>query len=545
MVLKRLLTVVSFGFIIFSTHAQEVQNDLPGSTSKLPETQVSPQPEKDYWTNLIQIAFQNDPKITELKSQYNSVLINKLQHDYSYIPTLNFTFQETLTKTSLASVNVLNSTASDQSLGLLLTPYLALSLNQKLPLNGQLSLSTEYAFNYSVEKDVYLQSPSITLSFSQVVSKGQWGMNKDPEGALINEQLNYYTLVYEKQMTEELLNILLLLENLDIISSEADYYSALVSQYESELKTAQEKKARGLSSDLETFYAEHEYLENLSHLHELVNEKQRVTSEVLLLLPDFDFTLFAEKKDELSEKITAVFDNLKNKSQALSGENQEEYSEDTLITYYENLIKNNTDSLLYKSMLDQYKYDFINTENRYAPAFYVSSSFGPNQNLNVYFSDFSKSFRVFTEHPYPVNLSLSIGFTKNFEFPKARLLRKEIYDLNMKVISEQIETSLSRQKNEFYILWNQIKNESDYIAKLEKEIPKENEFRVQRKKLLEQHLITEEEYLKTETKYYLIIKEYTTSFWKLVENKIKIINMCSNESVLINQFSDKPVVSNK
>ena len=168
MVLKRLLTVVSFGFIIFSTHAQEVQNDLPGSTSKLPETQVSPQPEKDYWTNLIQTAFQNDPKITELKSQYNSVLINKLQHDYSYIPTLNFTFQETLTKTSLASVNVLNSTASDQSLGLLLTPYLALSLNQKLPLNGQLSLSTEYAFNYSVEKDVYLQSPSITLSFSQI-----------------------------------------------------------------------------------------------------------------------------------------------------------------------------------------------------------------------------------------------------------------------------------------------------------------------------------------------------------------------------------------
>ena len=511
MVLKKVIIIFVFILTVFSLLAEEV-----------PATDL-------YWTKLIQTSFSNNPNFFEIQAQYNSVLINKLQYDYSFIPYLSFGTQATVTGTSGSLVTMINQTQADTSRNYILSPYTSVSLNQKLPANGALSLNLNYGFNYVFEKNVYLQYPEMTLNLSQPLIKGAFGILKNPERELIYEQLYYYKLQYEKAITNELLTLFNLIQNIDLIFSEEDYSKALTSQYESELKTAEAKKARGLQSDLETFYSEHEYITNLSKLKEIQKQKSSLLNELLILFPDFEYTDLEQQRQTLKKEINELYYTIFEGKESMINSDDENY-----LIY--RMVRNNTDSEMYSSILYQNYLQYLNNETSYAPVFFISSSFGVNQNLNVYYSDFSKSFRVLTEPPCPINYSISIGFSKTFEFPKAKQLRKEIYDLNESTIRNELNNSLNKQKQEILLLFEQIENETDYIQKLEKELPKENEFREKRKKLFEQNLITKDEYLQSETKYFLIQKEYLSTFWNIINNQIKVINLCCNNALLINHF---------
>lgn len=493
MVLKKLLIIISY-ILIFS---------INGYSN-----------ESDFWKQFFKIAFDNNKNVLDLKLEYNSVLINKKQYDYQWFPKLQVGIQETNTFTRGDAISILNQT-SNSELTQIISPSLYFSINQKLPGLGSFNLSTQYGFNYLPDRNVYLQYPQIDLTFQQYLGNGAFGIKGNIENKLIDEQLKYSYLIYNKNLTQQLYEIIILLQNKDTINAQENYYSALVCEYESELKTAKEKESLGIQSNLESHYLNHQYIEAFNKLNEIKTENKQILNELLLLYSDFNQDELEKERLQLKEIINNIYMEVNNQIESLT---------------------TNIDNEILKSVLNQYFFQFLNEENNYTPLFYVSSSFGINEYLNTSYSDWFKSFRILKEINYPFNYSISIGIQKTFEIPKAKKLRNEVYELNKKSIENEIVFYQKSMEKEFALLKNQIDFDILYLNKLEKEIPIENDFRQKRKILFEQNVITQDEFLKSETQYFLIMNEFVSTFWKIIKNQIQVIIMCSKNNILINNF---------
>ena len=471
---------------------------------------------KSYWKTFIQTAFSNSTQVSQIKSSYADAVINKIQFNYSRLPQIQAEIQTSFTRTNGNAINIINQ-ESDSSPAIIIQPFTSLSINQKLPGNGNLSVSAAYGFNYVTKRNVYLQNPYIQLSLSQSLGKGTFGIAGNPENKYIKEQFYYYKALFEKQMSSEFYNIIKAVKNADELIYEEQYYEALLRQYESQKQTAEQKNRNGLQSELETFYAEHQYYETLNKIQEVKYQKENAQKQLILLFPDYSHEELKSHKHELKNEI----DNL--------------FMKFTDINYGEN-IKLNLDSSIYSRILNVYLYQFQLTEINYAPVLYFTSSAQINSSLNYQYSDFYKSFRIMKELENPFNLSFSVGFVKNFELPKAKRLRKSIYEIQKEAIKYELEVNKKTQEKEFLLLLERIKTGTEYFEKLEKEIITEQDFRNKRLELFNRNLITQDEYHKGETLYYLIYKNYINTFWNIICDEISVINLCSIDALLINTF---------
>ncbi|MCR5437664.1 MAG: hypothetical protein K6E97_11440 [Treponema sp.] len=471
---------------------------------------------KTYWKKVIQTAFKNSSSVTTIKNNYANAIIHKLQYTYYWFPKLQLNFQTTATRTRGDYFYILNSGTTPYHTWLL-SPFSSLTLYQKLPGQGTISLSANYSFNYLPERNLFIQDPELNLTISQSLYQGIFGISYDPETALINEEFSYYKLYFEKQMSSEFLKIIHLIQNTDILYTEENYYLSLVEQYESELKTSEERKKNKLDSNLQVFYAKHQYNEALNKLKEIQYNKQSAIKELSIFYPNYNQNELEQKRYELFEDISALYSKF----------NKEIIDEN---------LNYNFDANLYAGILNQYLYQFQLQETDYAPLLYFSSSASINNNFNSYYSDLNKSFRVLLDSPAPIDVTLSIGIKKTFEIPKAKKLRKEIYEIQKKSIEKEFEINTIKQKKQLEILFEQIESNSEYLKSLEYELDIEQNFREKRKQLYEKNIITQNEFFQSETLYYLILKNYISTFWNIICDKINVINLCSKDALLINTF---------
>ncbi|MBR5032648.1 MAG: hypothetical protein IKX70_03195 [Treponema sp.] len=476
---------------------------------------------KEWWPLVLQTAFLNNPQTIRLINEYQSSIIQKKQYDYSWVPVIQTGIQDSFNLRRSDYLYILNQTSKTNSDHLVvMSPAATVSLIQKLPGNGQLSFTADYSFNYITKQNAFIQYPRMELSFSQSLSRGAFGITKDPEFLLLREQMNYSRLSLEKNLFEELKNIITLIASADIIFSQEEYYKALEKQYEIEADTAKEKNQSGLQSNLEAFYADHQYVTAHDKLNGIIFDKEEVLRALLLIIPDFDHTQINDKRNELQVLIQEIFE----KTEVLS-------SEDIQIS-----LEGNFDSLIFSSILEQYKLQFQNDGKQSAPILYISSSISPDTTFNSYYSDWYKSFRNLNERPYPVNFSFAVGIYKSFELPRAKSLRKEIYNLYNESIKNEMKVNQNSQKNELDILLNQIKKDTEYISTLERQLEEESAFRLDRMKLFEQERITSVDFYKSETMYYLIYADYINTFWNTIKNQLDIIEICAQNQELMNKL---------
>ncbi len=92
------------------------------------------------------------------------------------------------------------------------------------------------------------------------------------------------------------------------------------------------------------------------------------------------------------------------------------------------------------------------------------------------------------------------------------------------------------QKNELTLLLNQIKSDSEYMATLEQQLTEEETFRNERMTLFSQGLITSNDFYKSETMYYLIYSDYVKTFWKTINNQLKVIEIYGANKDLMNEL---------
>ena len=468
----------------------------------------------DYWQKAIQTAFSNSPDVNEIKLDYNSAIINKKQYDYQWFPQFQVSIQGTTTVADGINYYLLNQ-ESDSSYVHLLSPHLQLALFQKLPGKGSIGLISSYGFNFLAERNVFQQWPQINLNINQTLARGMMGIAGNPESRLINEQMYYSELNYKRKLNLQLYEILSLFQNIDFICSQEKYYLALVQEYDSELKTAYEKEKTGLQSSMESYYTKHQLTEAQSNLKDLQYQKQQCLNELILLIPNFNADVLSNQRNQLSSIINNLYETTNTQLQSLDS---------------------NLYSLIYSSVQKQYLYQFQNDETNYAPQLVISSSITPDGNMNAYYSDWYKSFRIFNESPNPLNFTLSIGIQKNFELPGAKKLRNEIYQMNKSSIENQIQFSKQTQEKQLEMLKSQILKDTSYLLELETEIVTEQDFREKRKKLLQQNIITQNEFYQSETTYFKIHSDYIKTFWTIVNNKIAIIDLCSSDFPILTTF---------
>ena len=468
--------------------------------------------ENNYWQIILQEAFRNNPKVVQLKKDFASQIIYKKQNDYLWFPYIQLDLNQSIEGLRGDYVYIQNQYPSEENIWLF-SPNSNLSINQKLPGNGFLSLSAGYGFNYSIKRNVFLQEPRIQFTFNQNLGYGAFGFTKNPEQQLLNEQVEYSYLFFSKELITQLQETLELLKDFDLLCAEQNYYSSLVTQYNAEVLTATEKKKNGLQSNLEAYYANHQYLNYKNQLNQIENQKVDLHNKIKLLIPNFNIIELENNRMELIQIVSALFNNI-----------------DTFN------IKENFDSQIYQNILLQQQLNFKVNEINYTPLFYITSTVYPDNNHYNLYSDWYKSFRNLIESPYPLRFETTIGLKINFEVPKAKKLRKELLNLEKDSTIKEYLNNLSHQEKENTLLNEELVILQNYFNSIQEEIEIENQFRLNRKELYEQNIITQNEYYESETLFFLIYKDYITTFWKIITNKIKIITINSNTNKILITF---------
>ena len=433
---------------------------------------------------------------------------------YQWFPYLQFDLQNTFNAQRGDYLYVMNKTPSSELMWTT-SPFASLSINQTLPGKGAVSLTAGYGFNYSMDYRAFLQYPQVKFTLNQYLGRGAFGITKNPEYLLMKEQTSYYSILYRRNLNSEVQNILSVIEQLDTLTAKEEFYQALANQYESGLDTAKEKNLSGLQSELQMHFASRQLSEAQNNLNQTSREKEELLKELCILLPDLDFSQVQENRTELQTIIYELYEQAEPDPQK---------------------IENNLDSALYSNILSQYLFQYQNTEIAYAPQFFISSSLSPDSSASSYYADWNKSLRIYTETKHPFDFSVTIGLQKSFEVPKAHSLRKEIYTLNKEEIEKEAEVSVQSQKNEFAILKHQIDTDILYLNKLEEELQSEKVFRQKREELYSQNLMTQDEFLQSETLYFRICCDYISTFWNILQNQMTVITMCSTEAVLLKKF---------
>lgn len=490
MVLKKKYFIILFSLFLYNVNASE-----------------------NYWIKIVRTAFENNTEVTKSQNRYISSYINKRQIDYSWIPYFQLDFQQGFNNIRDDYIYVYNQYPNKEKTWIL-TPSINFSINQKLPGNGILSLSTVYGFNYIAEKNAFLQIPQIQLNLSQRLGNGAFGITKNLETLLLNEQLSYSKLVLFKEIYFQLQQLIHLFKQYDIICANKDYLSALVYQYETELFTAEQKKLQGLYSNLETYYIQHQKTNASKSLTDVSIERIEILNKILLLVHNFDENIFMNNRNSLMKSIDYFFSKI---------------SKDTLLN-------DNFEILLYESSIKQQSFNFQINNNNFMPNFYISSVLATDSNIHTLYENWYKSFITLTEIPYSINLKTSIGINIKIENFKAKKIRKELFLLEKNATIQELEKQKETQSLEIKLLQEKLLTDTTYLHKLETELKTENLFRNNRKELYEKNIITQTEYAQGETLYHIIYENYISTFWDVISTKLQLIYFSDQKISLLNHF---------
>lgn len=468
-----------------------------------------------FWKKTFQLAFINNPTIINIHKNYVSTLNKKKQDDYLWLPYFQFNINQKFLDTRGDSFNYLNKYLNYERIQIY-SPNINFSFTKKLPKNGSISLSTGYGFNYLINQNAYLQIPQFQLTFEQNIGfKFLTLFNTPPERQIIINEVEKAKLIFINQLIIQFQAILNLIQQIDIINSEIKYLLSLTNQYDTEVKTTNEKYLKGLQSSLETHYITHKYMESLNELETLVLQKENILNEIKIIIPTFEETDIEKNRIHLDNMINKIYKN---------------------ILIEEQTIAENNDSKIFNNMLIQEDLNYKIKEINYLPTLYVETILLPDSNTYSNYTDWYKSFRNLIDYPYPINFQTKIGIKINFETKKAKNLRKELYLAERKVIEKELISTNQKQINEYNVLIEQIDLCNKYLRTLSDELITEESFRKKRKKLLEEKLITQNDFFQGETLFFLMKKNYITNFWKSINSKLKIISLSSQNKNILTTF---------
>ena len=460
------------------------------------------------WLEVIDTGFANMPEVLELRNNKKSSDLYYKQQKMQWAPTFSIELpQNLINKRGDATYIRGQTTASDRVM--IINDSANITIGQKLPGNGYLKTVLGYGSYYLFERNVFLQHPYVSLDYSQTIAKGMFNVKKEPTIILAEKQWEYNNITYYQSMYEQLKKLLKIIENCDVQIAEKKYFSTLVTLNESKLRKSTEKQDQGTGSRLETYYAEQQLL-SAKHQLALIN----------FSLVDYekDLKLFIPNKniDALDNIKTDLLD---------------------LISFYDS-VETRTDlqTKLFENMLFQQELQYEKNEFNYSPNFYTSISASPDSDLYYVYSDWYKSWRELFTLPMPLEYSLTLGVKITFGIPGAKKLRETTFELEKRNIKSEMNMNIEKNKAEMEIVVAEIDKLETYWKELSEVLKEEQKFQEEKKKLLNENYITEEEYLESETLYSDMYRSATDTFWKIIDKKLEIYSMTDSCQKIIDMI---------
>ena len=132
--------------------------------------------------------------------------------------------------------------------------------------------------------------------------------------------------------------------------------------------------------------------------------------------------------------------------------------------------------------------------------------------------------------------SLTLGVKITFGIPGAKKLRKTIFELEKRNIKSEMNMNIEKNKAEMEIVVAEIDKLETYWKELSEVLKEEQKFQEEKKKLLNENYITEEEYLESETLYSDMYRSATDTFWKIIDKKLEIYSMTDSCQKIIDMI---------
>ena len=460
---------------------------------------------EDGIVRFINSALERRPEVQKIKNDLLSVVIQKKQYDYQWIPVLQLDFPQSAALLRGDDFSVMNQKSSSKHM-LMLEPAVKFSLQQKLPGNGSFSIYSTYDLNYLPERRAYLQNPSLGVSFAQTISTDSFMFGKNSEALLMKAQTSYKITNLKKSLYSELADFISLLAEYDSICAELAYNKAQVDFYSAKERAAGRKNKNGSQSNLEFFYARHSLQNFTWQLKKSNFAKNELEQKITQLYDSFNFLVLEEGRESLME----ILDSGK--------------------------IEFESDERLFESLILQNKLNYKKDELSFKPQFYFSAGLCPDTNFYYQYSDWKKSWRSLIEPPPPIKVNAAAGVRINFELPKAKKMRKEIYELEEENIRNKMRAAVELQEKNFLANETEILSMAEYFYALKNEFASENSFRQARKEMLEKQMLTEEDFFESEITYFTIRQDYINTFWSIIKKRLEIIESSSAFDECINIF---------
>ena len=457
-----------------------------------------------FWKNQINTAFANLSSIKKINNSKLTSDLQSLQYKYSWLPHFSFDIP---IKYNLRSSSSIFTRGIEN-----ITPYtniieneIAISLNQKLLGNGNLNFYSGYGLSYNANTNSFLQKPLLNLSISQNLSPDIINKNSAPEIILINLQSQFSDLTFYKDLFAEFEKVINLIADFDNQYTEKLYLTNLLDYYEIHYTSFETKNKNGSKSFLDSYYARQQMLNLKNQIAVSDYENNYISSEISILIP----TLSAEEINKYRLELLNFI--------------SPDYSTNS----------SSIDIELYKNQIEQQTAVFRKNEYSILPVLYFNAQLSPDTNRYFQYSDFYNSFRELSMNPFPWNFSFSSGIKFNLESKKEKKIRQDVFSFSINSLSSEMELIAMEQKKQKILLINQINNLESFYSTLSTNLTEEEKFCNEKKILLENGYISEEEYMSSYISYLESYKYSVNIFWELIKHKIALCKLTESYKQII------------
>jgi hypothetical protein len=402
------------------------------------------------------------------------------------LPAITFRSIQAITRASARNITIIGAPPSTDNHEILSVAP-AITLAQKLPGGGLAESSLTYRFDYDRTMEAYRHTPGWSLSLSQPLGPGFFGLGDDPwiQAAKLDRRRS--DLNYMKQCGEFVLRCLTVARDWDLACCETHYREAYEYAAVSRLQISKELASQGrLSmSELQKFELAASQARVALVQARFAEKRRRIEWKELFYLDPFE--LNSAQRDDLLDLMRVS---------ALPGQGW-----DIPLGYLD---------------LEAARQDIRKDEVIYAPVFSASISIKPDTALDFYFLDLSEAWSHLSSSPSPWDISFSIGLAFSPDYSEIKKTKRTIYDLDVKarrLMLEEAEIDREREYERISALKAEL---IEWRAYLDAESLKLEKIVEDMKSLFEKAMISEADLLDVEAECIKLANDCVAVTWELI-----------------------------
>ena len=494
---RKKLCILIFFSIQISLHSQELESNELNK-------------EADYAYSVIIQILKESPEGIILANEIDSMKLSFSQKEKYWTPSIQFDLS-TNSNLVQGEYNYVKNAGIISAPQLILSPTINVNITQNLPGNGQILFNAGYSFSYLLSQNAFIQQPFMQVGVRQTLCKEAFVWKNDPSIQKLKNQKDMAELEFQEVQFELIRKFVNTVKNYDLSLLTKEYYAVVLKKIQAEYNEIDRRYNLGQKKEIELF--------NL-------NLKE---SEALQKLQEASLNM---KQAKVALETYKEHDILENSSQ---------FREGILILLnkeYNNILHQSLQECKIRYQIEDEKLTLQSNKSIFSPSVYVQISLTPNNDDDTLYVDFSRSLRDITDQSKIWSVTAAIGISIPIDnSSQIKTLNESFSNKNQNLIL-QLE-GLNKEERYMQQIYNDWYNSLiEHNLYMKNALQKEEIFRINSKKLLENGIITESEYWESEEFYFKNRLNYYQNIWQIIQCDFYILNLSSEWIDFIQQFKE-------